>query len=278
MKGLSNVGAGWEFCHLPKDEFPGAGSGKCWNPVTGCINDYACRTPDGEIYCYMHSQAKRFPETHKPEYRFHPDRLEQPLHTKKPSIVAVCTSGDLYSFYRNKVSLDLIKKLFDNIADARNHYYLFLTKYPQNLTYITRSSSWDWYKPGEYLNLGFGTTVTQKEDLWRIDEIRKNNDSRIMKYLVIEPCFFTLEDAKEIDFTGIDWVIIGALTGKNAKQWYPKRETIWSIITQAEFYSAKIYCKTSLDKLFQEQGFVSSSIYKQFPSQIHAWAEANGLI
>jgi len=81
--------------------------GELWDPITGCSGK-GCATKET---CWAKGMMNRFPNFHgyrlaKPgwgtaipfeEIRFHPDRLDQPLHWKKPRRVGVCFLGDLFS-------------------------------------------------------------------------------------------------------------------------------------------------------------------------------------
>ncbi len=265
-KSLSNIGKGWEFCYLPKDEYPKIGA-KNWNPITGCARLHHdetgtvksdCKTPDGDSYCYMSDLCNRFHKIHSPAYGFHEDRLEQPLNTKKPSIVAVGTSGDMW-YGANYFAIAEISKI---IKKGKQHFYLFLTKNPEN------------YRIVDAPNVGYGATVTSAKDLWRIKDLQMisgcnkdvPNDWKypVMTWVIIEPCFFT--PAEQIDFTGIDWVIVGALTGQGAKKWMPETRTIRNIEKQVRKSNAAFYIKNSLKTY--------DTTIKEFPPQIHAWAKA----
>ena len=65
---------------------------KSWNPVTGCTKVSAgCKN------CYAEIIAKRFWKDRKfTDVQCHEDRLEQPLHWRKPSMVFVNSMSDLF--------------------------------------------------------------------------------------------------------------------------------------------------------------------------------------
>ncbi len=80
-----------------------------WNPVTGC-------TPasEGCAHCYAAAIAKRFWGERKfSDVLFHEDRLQDPLHWRKPRMVFVNSMSDL--FHEN-VSYEQITRVFDVMA------------------------------------------------------------------------------------------------------------------------------------------------------------------
>jgi protein gp37 len=59
------------------------------------------------------------------DVRFHPERLEQPLHWKKPRVVFVCILGDLF---HDAVKDEWIDQIFAVMAMIPRHRFLVLTK------------------------------------------------------------------------------------------------------------------------------------------------------
>jgi len=99
-----------------------------WNPVTGCTKvSPGCRN------CYAERMAKRlagrcgYPADDPFRVRLHLDRLEQPLHWRKPRRVFVCSMGDL--FHKN-VPTHYIDSVLDVIAACPQHTFIVLTKRP----------------------------------------------------------------------------------------------------------------------------------------------------
>ncbi|HDL07142.1 MAG TPA: hypothetical protein ENG35_00175, partial [Desulfobacteraceae bacterium] len=112
-----------------------------WNPITGCPNLHeengrivGCKTPDGYSYCYQADMCNRFQKIHKPEYRFHEDRIYQ-ISFDKPSIVAVGTSGDFPAYFWKNDSEDITEKMLELVEKMKNtfrHFFIFLTRSPEN--------------------------------------------------------------------------------------------------------------------------------------------------
>lgn len=126
-----------------------------WNPVTGCT-----KVSEGCRNCYAERVIKRFGERvhgldQVPSYpdfigpgdaetraftdvAIHPDRLDQPLHWRKPRRVFVCSMGDLFHEY---VPDEFIAAVFGVMAACPQHTFIVLTKRPE------RMLKWfDWLK------------------------------------------------------------------------------------------------------------------------------------
>jgi protein gp37 len=100
-----------------------------WNPATGC-------TPvsPGCANCYARSIAKRFEGTkawpNGFEVTLHPERLEQPLHWRRPRMVFVCSMGDLF---HEDVPFEFITKVWAVMLLRPDHIFQVLTKRPERM-------------------------------------------------------------------------------------------------------------------------------------------------
>ena len=120
-----------------------------WNPVTGCT-----KVSQGCKHCYAERLAKRFsrrgilPGTDSegnavewdtcespngPDFQvlLHPERLDEPLHWRKPRRVFVCSMSDLF---HEAVPDDFRDRVFASMALAAQHTFMVLTKRPRLLT------------------------------------------------------------------------------------------------------------------------------------------------
>lgn len=104
---------------------------RVWNPVTGCT-----KISPGCQNCYAERMAKRlagrcgYPKDEPFRVTLHPERLEEPLRWKKPSRVFVSSIGDLF---HEKVHPYDIMRIFNVMAQAKQHTFMVLTKKPENL-------------------------------------------------------------------------------------------------------------------------------------------------
>ena len=110
-----------------------------WNVVTGCDP-----VSDGCRHCYAARYANRGigdfrvdnwddgPRYQRPfsEVRTHPDRLEVPLHWRKPQKIFVCSMGDLF---HESVPFTFIHELWDIMKACPQHTFQILTKRPARM-------------------------------------------------------------------------------------------------------------------------------------------------
>jgi protein gp37 len=119
-----------------------------WTIVTGCSKVSAgCKN------CYAERLAPRLAAMGKPGYTdkpwtvgnaaenvtLRPERLEEPLHWKKPRRVFVTSMGDLF---HELVPDDFIWQVFGVMARARRHTFQVLTKRPERMAAFTNDPDW----------------------------------------------------------------------------------------------------------------------------------------
>ena len=114
--------------------------------------------------------------------------------------------------------------------------YLFLTKNPKRYRQIKEAG---WF-PSED-NFWFGTTITGTGDEERLDYL----PDKLLGYhtfVSYEPMIGPLD----INMQRIDWLIMGAQTGRNIKRVIPEKEWIWKAVRDAREAGIPIYMKDSL--------------------------------
>ena len=134
-----------------------------WNPITGC-------TPisDGCKNCYAKRMATRlrgrfvYPADEPFRVTFHPDRLEQPFHWKKPRRIFVCSMGDLF---HEDVRADDIGEIFRVMSFAKQHTFILLTKRPK---WAKHYYSIIFPEIAEYPNVWLGVSVSTQKDADRL--------------------------------------------------------------------------------------------------------------
>lgn len=214
-----------------------------WNPVTGC-------TPvsEGCAHCYAERMARRFnlsdlrdgESVSVENYfapRFHPNRLDIPLHWRKPRRVFVCSMGDL--FHEAITHTQQLQVL--NLAhECPQHSFMVLTKRPERMRDTICSIADD----GPLLpNLWLGVTV---ENQARADEripILLDTPAAV-RFVSVEPmlgpvdlwevrhwcehcqtthsslsCF---QQAPARSKPWLDWLILGGETGPGARPMQPQ--------------------------------------------------------
>jgi protein gp37 len=105
---------------------------RTWNPITGCD-----KISEGCLHCYAKPMASRL----QGRYGYHKEnpfqvtihdeaKFCEPYSWKKPSMVFVCSMGDLFHEDVPEKELD---KVFAIAATLPQHKFLFLTKRPERM-------------------------------------------------------------------------------------------------------------------------------------------------
>lgn len=180
-----------------------------WNPIVGCTKISA-----GCKHCYAEVMARRLKTMGTPGYengfalRMIPERLEDPLKRKKPTVYFVNSMSDLF---HEKVPATYIDQVMDVIARTPWHSYQILTKRAARMARYFREK----VVPR---NVWLGVSVeNRRHGVPRIDHLR-TVDAHI-RFLSVEPL---LEDVGDLDLTDIHWVIVGGESGHKARPMRPE--------------------------------------------------------
>lgn len=175
-----------------------------WNPVTGCI-----KVSPGCKHCYAETMSKRLKAMGAAGYEngfklsLLPERLEQPLERKKPTMYFVNSMSDLF---QEKIPFSFIDKVMDTIEKTPQHTYQILTKRSSIMKnyFLTRRVP---------TNAWLGVSVEDKKyGKPRITDLLSIKAKT--RFLSIEPL---LEDLGRIRLSGIHWVIVGGESGNKAR-------------------------------------------------------------
>ena len=175
-----------------------------WNPTVGCT-----KISPGCKHCYAEAMAKRLKAMGTPGYEngfaltLLPDRLNDPIKRKKPTVYFVNSMSDLF---HERVPNEYIEKVFEVIAQTPHHTYQILTKRAARMERFFRHRS----VPS---NAWLGVSVEdRKYGVPRIDHLRKVPAS--IRFLSVEPL---LSDVGELNLTDIHGVIVGGESGPKAR-------------------------------------------------------------
>lgn len=175
-----------------------------WNPVTGCT-----KISPGCKHCYAETMSKRLQAMGAPGYEngfnlsLMPERLQQPLHRRKPTMYFVNSMSDLF---QDEVPEEYIDQVMEVIRETPQHTYQILTKRSANMR--------DYFSAREVPhNAWLGVSVEdRKYGKPRISDLA-DIEAKV-RFLSVEPL---LEDLGEIRLNGIHWVIVGGESGFNAR-------------------------------------------------------------
>ncbi|GAH40064.1 unnamed protein product [marine sediment metagenome] len=247
-----------------------------WNPVWGCNNRDECKK-----YCYARIFAKRFWRSKaKSEYKDYiceveegedaydlmrlirdlGDRLrffiptfihsnfEKPF-PKKPQRIFIGSMSEI-AHWEKRWMEDLI---LDKIKEYPQHTFIFLTKYP---------SIYRQYDFPE--NCWLGVTITKnpkdgESGRWDYYEYKQHNKGNL-KFVCYEPLLMQMQLIYYLNLEGIDWVIVGAETGKRKGKVIPKKAWIEDIVDSCRKRGIPIYLKDSLKEIYPEE-------IKMFPEE-----------
>ena len=175
-----------------------------WNPITGCT-----KISSGCQHCYAEVMARRLCAMRVDKYKngfqvtLHEDCLDEPVKWRKPRTIFVCSMSDLF---HKAVPFEFIDRVLEVIDRTPQHRYQILTKRADRMAefFSTR------VVPD---NVWLGVTVDVQTSKPRIDALRSIKDTSV-RFLSCEPL---LEDLGKLDLTGIDWIIVGGESGRQAR-------------------------------------------------------------
>lgn len=195
-----------------------------WNPVTGCTHvSEGCRN------CWAERMAKRQNKAWGQVY-LHPERLEQPLHWRRPRRVGVCFMGDLF---HPSVPIEYMYNVMHAMEDATQHTFFVLTKRPDGIIdAIARLEN-------VVVGVSVEDQVTAEERIWRLLATPSKH-----RWVSIEPMLGAVDLSQVGHSTKagknpdqilnallgtsnmwegakIDWVVLGGESGPGARPMHP---------------------------------------------------------
>jgi len=221
-----------------------------WNPIVGCTeispgcaNCYAARLAGTRLKNHpdYHGLVDKRRGEHRwlGEVRFLADRLEEPLHWKKPRRIFVCDMGDLF---HESVVTWWIESVFNVISKCPQHTFQILTKRASRMKEYFRPkelvSICDWPLPNVWLGVSVENQHFADE---RIPLLLTT--AAAIRWISAEPLLGPvdlrfLQPNREVEIDSLkgthgvyrphggensklDWVVCGGESGANARPMHP---------------------------------------------------------
>ena len=199
-----------------------------WNPTVGCS-----KISPGCTYCYAEVMSKRLKAMGVKGYEngfkvtLLPDRLEEPLRRRQPTIYFVNSMSDL--FHEN-IPDSYLRKVLAIIRQSPQHTFQILTKRAERMAAYFQGQM---PPPNAWL----GVTVENRADgIPRLDHLRAV--SAYVRFVSAEPL---LEDLGAFDLSGIHWVIVGGESGPKSRPM--KRDWVLNIKNQCDAKKVDFFFK-----------------------------------
>lgn len=212
---------------------------RTWNPISGC-------TPisEGCKNCWAKRMSARlhgrygYPPDDAFRVTFHFDKLDEPLHWKKPQRVFVCSMGDLF---HERVDIVPFGYILNIMGKCPQHTFMLLTKRPQNMLALIQNS-------GVVLpNVWLGVSVeNQKRADERIPILLKIPAAK--HFVSVEPLLapvnLTKRSARSCRSSKLNWVIVGGETGPKARPC--KKEWVENLYIQCRLAGVPFWDKQDI--------------------------------
>jgi protein gp37 len=164
--------------------------------------------------CYAERFAERFrgvpghPFEQGFDLRLAPHKLEEPLRQRKPSMIFVNSTSDL--FHRD-VPESYIRQVCDVMMQASRHTYQVLTKRSERMRDLLNSQSFCDVATSDHIWWGV-SCENRKHGLPRIQHLREAKVKH--RFVSAEPL---LEQLGAVNLRGIHWLIVGGESGCSAR-------------------------------------------------------------
>jgi len=172
-----------------------------WNPIVGCQHE--CK------WCWARKFHKRYFSGSFDTPQFNPDRLEEsnPKLPQKRNYIASAISPDspvIFVVDMGDIFSPGVQKpwIYEILAYVERHdtsTFLFLTKNP---------SRYPEFKFPQ--NVILGTSMSHAHNWHRLEPLRVMKEQGYTVFVNVEPLMSRMD---MVDFSGMDFVVVGALTG-----------------------------------------------------------------
>lgn len=253
-----------------------------WNPITGCRHNCP--------YCYANTMSRRFAGDvrlnlmAKEDYQteaardgsgdvyilnepmlnetghalVYPFGFEPTLHRYRLNTLDKLKMGNnifvgaMADVFGSWVPDNWIREIIGVCVENSMHNYLFLTKNPER--YV------EYGVPAGFDNLWYGTSITREEEMRRFNSL----PAGCKTFVSMEPILEDLNpEHHNILFRQVDWIILGAETGRRKNKVKPIWEWIRRIVIMADAAGVPVFMKDSLVDVVGEE-----NMRREYPPQL----------
>lgn len=227
-----------------------------WNPVGGCLHSCRWTMPDGtEAICYAEAVAEKVARPAYPEgfahHYWHPQRLEEPLLEKTPSMIFMDSMSDLMGHW---VADEEIEQVLNTCRLAHWHKFQLLTKNaPRLKKFKFPPNVWVGVSAPPTYFMGKKLHDFQQERMVRtqLDVLAEvytthftEHRTRLITWMSIEPLSFDI--APILADYPLDWMVIGAASNGN-KTYQPEPLWVENLLAYSEVHKVPTFYKGNLN-------------------------------
>ena len=97
------------------------------------------------------------------------------------------------------------------------------------------------------------TLIEQKSRGIALDKPQPSHDGKTPYHITFEPLF---DDPGEVDFCGIDWIVVGTMTGSQSRKIHTEPAWTYSLMEQAHALSIPVFMKKDLVPIIGEENMI----------------------
>jgi protein gp37 len=162
--------------------------------------------------------------------------------------------------FHENMPVDFLEKIVQTMNECDQHIFQVLTKRADRMLDFLHNREIN-------AHVWVGVTVENKKNEYRIDLLREIKAK--VRFLSIEPM---LEAIPNMNLQGIDWVIVGGESGRNARP--IRKEWIEDIQRQCEKQKTHFFFKQwgGLRKK-QNGNLLNGKLYQEYPPDYQKWQQ-----